>query len=140
MACGKGCVSNREQTLLEGVFNIWLPKPHSLEACSNFITFPGFHFHICPNLCIFFFTIFSSSVQPFFLPFPSAWPTGCFTQPVFLKSLDWGVPMRQQLISVSVILLSSIESYSKSWERDINDKCRLITQESVENCIKMAQQ
>lgn len=49
--------------------------------------------------------------------------------------------MRQQLIPVSVICLSSsIESYNKPQERDINDECRLITWESVKNCIKMAQQ
>lgn len=66
-------------------------------------------------------------------------PWAAFLQPVFLKSLDWGAPIRQQLIPVSVICLSSsIESYNKPRERDINDECRLITQESVENCIKMA--
>lgn len=62
-------------------------------------------------------------------------------QPMFPKSLDWGAPMRQQLIPVSVICLSSsIESYNKPQERDINEECRLITPESVENCVKMAQQ
>jgi len=60
---------------------------------------------------------------------------------MFLKSLDWGAPMSQQLIRVSVICLSSsMEYYNKPQERDINDECRLITWESEENCIKMAQQ
>lgn len=37
--CRKGCMSNREQTLLEGVFNIWLAHSHSLEVYSYFIIF-----------------------------------------------------------------------------------------------------
>lgn len=39
MFCRKGCMSNREQTLLEGVFNIWLAQSHSLEVYSYFIIF-----------------------------------------------------------------------------------------------------
>lgn len=88
MACRKGCVSNGEQTLLEGVINIWLAKPHSLEVYSHFITFPGSHFYICPSLCVFLFIMFSSSVQPFFLPFPSAWSIGCFT-PTNVPKIPW---------------------------------------------------
>lgn len=77
--CRKGCMSNREQTLLEGVFNIWLAQSHSLEVYSYFVTFSGLHFHICPNMCIYLFIPFCISVQPLFLPFPSAWSIGCFS-------------------------------------------------------------
>lgn len=66
---------------------------------------------------------------------------GCFIPTCAPKVPGRGAPARQQLIPVSVICLSSsIESYNKPRERDINDECRLITRESAENCIKMAQQ
>lgn len=88
MAFRKTCVCNGEQTLLEEVFNIWLAKPCSLEVYRHFITFPGFHFHLCPNLGGFLFIIFSSLIQHFFLPLPSPWPMGCFTPTNALK-IPW---------------------------------------------------
>lgn len=61
-------------------------------------------------------------------------------QPVLPKSLDWGAPIRQQLISASVICLSSsIESQNKPQEKDINDECKLIVLKSKKNYIRMAQ-
>lgn len=88
MAGRKGCVSHREQNLLERVFNIWLTKPNSLEVHSNFISFPGFHLHFVPSICALFFIVFSSSVQPFFLSFPSVWPMGCFS-PTSVPKITW---------------------------------------------------
>lgn len=142
MACRKGCVYNREQTLLGAVFNIWFAEPHSLEACSNFVHFQCLPFSpICPNLCVSLYVVLSSCIQPSFYHSHHCGLWAASFQPVLLKFLGRGAPVRQQLIPVSVICLSpSIASYNKPRERDINDECRLITQESVENCIKMAQQ
>lgn len=41
--------------------------------------FSSLHFHIFLNMCIYLFILFCISVQPLFLPFPSAWSIGCFS-------------------------------------------------------------
>lgn len=133
VVCRTGCLYNREKTLLGGVFNLWFAEPHSLEACTNFVHFQCLPFSpICP--CIWLCPVV------FNLPTIPISVAASF-QPVLLKFLGRRAPVRQQLIPVSVICLSpSIASYNKPQERDINDECRLITRESAENCVKMAQQ